>query len=156
MTAASDGSLPRVELFTDGACLGNPGPGGWAYILRFPDGAVEDASGGELKTTNNRMELLAAIEGMQALDGPHAVHLCADSQYVTKGIGEWLAGWKQRGWRTAGKKPVMNVDLWQTMDELIALHTVDVEWTKGHAGHPENEACDRMASAQAENYKNGF
>ncbi len=156
MTAPSHESLPRVDLFTDGACLGNPGPGGGAYLLRFADGAVEDGSGGDPKTTNNRMELLAAIEGMRSLDGPHAVNLCADSQYVVKGIGEWMAGWKQRGWRTAAKKPVMNVDLWQTMDELIALHAVNVEWTKGHAGHPENEACDRMASAQAENYKNGF
>lgn len=138
-------------LFTDGACIGNPGPGGWAYILREVDGNTQrEASGGEAKTTNNRMELTAVIEGLSALKGPSDVELCSDSEYVLKGISEWLEGWIQRGWRTASKKPVQNDDLWQQIDELIHVHNVDVAWTRGHTGHPENERCDQMAFAEAE------
>ena len=143
-------ALPDVELYTDGACLGNPGPGGWAYILKHPanNKAVERA-GGEDRTTNNRMELMGVIEGLAALKSPSRVKLVGDSQYVLLGIRDWMAGWKKRGWRKADKKPVLNVDLWQRLDDLLQQHQVTIEWTRGHAGHPENERCDRLASDQA-------
>ncbi|MGE3820728.1 MAG: ribonuclease HI, partial [Isosphaeraceae bacterium] len=140
-----------VRLYTDGACSGNPGPGGWAYILRHPaSGQVRDASGAEPHTTNNRMELLGVIEGLASLKRPCQVELVTDSQYVAKGIGEWMKGWKARGWqRKEGNrlKPVVNVDLWRRLDELMATHKVQVTHVLGHRGHPENEACDRMAVA---------
>jgi ribonuclease HI len=142
-----------VELFCDGACLGNPGPGGWAYMLRaaMPKGAPEKEScGAEPNTTNNRMELRGAIEGLSALKRPCSVKLYCDSQYVVKGINEWLAGWKQKGWRKADKKPVLNADLWQELDELLNMHSVQAVWVKGHAGHPENERVDALARGQAE------
>lgn len=141
---------PVVELFTDGACLGNPGPGGWAYILRDHEtGREREASGGEAKTTNNRMELIAVIRGLETLNRPCVVHLCADSNYVLKGMIEWMPGWKKRQWRKADRKPVLNADLWKWIDQLIQKHTVHVEWTPGHAGHPENERCDELASMEA-------
>lgn len=137
---------PRVELFTDGACSGNPGPGGWAYILRHPSsGKAREDSGGESKTTNNRMELMAVIRGLTALKSASQVDLHSDSQYVLNGLNEWMAGWKKNGWRTSGKKAVKNQDLWQRLDELAQAHVVRFHWVRGHAGHPENERCDRLA-----------
>ena len=138
-----------VRLFTDGACSGNPGPGGWAFILRHPaTGHSVEKSGAELDTTNNRMELTGVIEGLSSLKRPCQVELVTDSQYVAKGISEWMATWKRQGWkRKEGKsfKPVVNLDLWQRLDALLEKHRVRVEHVLGHQGHPENEACDRMA-----------
>ena len=143
---------PDFLLFTDGACSGNPGKGGWAYILR--DTATNEettGSGADPHTTNNRMEMLSAINGLQALPlARQAVRLITDSQYVTKGISEWMEGWKARGWqRKVGRKlePVANEELWRTLDELTRRHEVECQWVRGHAGHAENEACDRMAVA---------
>ena len=137
-----------VELFTDGACLGNPGPGGWGVVLRWRSHEKE-LSGGEPLTTNNRMELTAAIEGLAALKRPSAVRLHTDSTYVRDGITRWIAGWKRNGWRTSDRKPVKNADLWQRLDEVRAAHRVDWLWVRGHAGHPENERADALASAAA-------
>ena len=146
-----DAAAPRelVELFTDGACSGNPGPGGWAFILRHPaTGETRDCAGAERLTTNNRMELTGVIEGLASLKRPCRVELVTDSQYVSKGISEWLAKWKRQGWqrKEGGRlKPVSNVDLWQKIDTLLGIHRVSVTHVLGHQGHPENEACDRMA-----------
>lgn len=141
-------SPPTVHLFTDGACSGNPGPGGWAYILKHPaSGQLREASGGEHTTTNNRMELTAVIEGLAALTKPSRVELYSDSKYVLDGLKSWLAGWKAKGWLTADKKPVKNVDLWQRLDALRAAHAVSFHWVEGHSGHPENERCDKLAVA---------
>jgi len=145
--------MPFVKLFCDGACIGNPGPGGWAYLLRITtaNGMREkEGSGAEAATTNNRMELKGAIEGLRALKTPCQVKLCCDSQYVVKGITEWLANWKKRGWRKADKGPVSNVELWRELDELLSMHRVEAVWVKGHAGHPENERVDVMARTRAE------
>lgn len=148
-----DASAPAdmVELFTDGACSGNPGPGGWAYILRHPaSGQERDASGAEPETTNNRMELAGVIEGLASLKRQCRVELVTDSQYVAKGIREWLPNWKRQGWqrKEGGRlKPVMNADLWKKLNELLDQHDVRVKHVLGHRGHPENEACDRMAVA---------
>ena len=137
---------PRVELYTDGACSGNPGPGGWAYILKHPASATErEASGGEKQTTNNRMELLAAIEGLKALKKPSIVELYSDSQYVLNGLKDWIKGWKAKGWKTSNKQPVKNQDLWQTLDALAQQHTVTFHWIRGHNEHPENERADKLA-----------
>ncbi|MDZ7753079.1 MAG: ribonuclease HI [Gammaproteobacteria bacterium] len=133
-----------VELYTDGACSGNPGPGGWGVLMRY-DGHERTLSGGEAATTNNRMELMAAIQGLEALKRPCTVRLYTDSQYVQKGISEWLANWKARGWRTAAKKPVKNEDLWRRLDAATARHAVSWHWVRGHAGHPENERADALA-----------
>ena len=134
-----------VEIFTDGACRGNPGPGGWGALLRF--GTLEKTlHGGDSQTTNNRMELTAVIEALAALKRPCEVKLTSDSTYVLKGIQEWLPNWKKRGWKTASKKPVKNADLWQKLDELIQLHTIDWFWVKGHSGHRENEIADELAN----------
>jgi len=147
---------PHVELFTDGACSGNPGPGGWAYILRHPTtGAAREASGAEPDTTNNRMELRAVIEGLRALTQPSLVDLTSDSQYVLKGMKEWLDAWKRRGWKTADKKPVKNQGLWETLDELRALHEIRFHWIRGHNEHPENERCDALAVAAYRSLRNG-
>ncbi|MBY0512268.1 MAG: ribonuclease HI [Rhodospirillaceae bacterium] len=143
-----------VELFGDGACLGNPGPGGWAALLRFK-GSEKEIYGGESLTTNNRMELMAVIEGLRSLTRPCRVAVTTDSQYVQKGITEWIRGWKKRGWRTADKKPVKNVDLWQALDEARAPHQVTWHWVKGHAGHIENERVDALARAEAEKFRDG-
>ncbi|WP_372747557.1 ribonuclease HI [Litorivivens sp.] len=135
----------KVEMFTDGACRGNPGPGGWGALLRY--GEVEKPLfGGEKETTNNRMELMAAIEGLRALKKPSQVVLTTDSQYVRKGITEWIANWKRRNWRTAGKQPVKNKDLWQELDALCQKHDVEWHWVKGHSGHRENEIADQLAN----------
>ena len=134
----------RVEIFTDGACSGNPGPGGWGAILRAGTHEKE-LSGAESETTNNRMELMAAIEALGALKRPCEVDLYTDSVYVRSGMTEWLQGWKARGWKTAAKKPVKNADLWQALDEVAAKHKVSWHWIKGHAGHPENERADELA-----------
>lgn len=137
--------MKQVQIYTDGACRGNPGPGGWGVLLRF--GQVEKSLyGGEPLTTNNRMELLAAIRGLEALKEPCEVELTTDSQYVRKGITEWLPGWKRNGWRTASKEPVKNADLWQQLDELNQRHKVDWRWVKGHSGHRENELVDQLAN----------
>jgi ribonuclease HI len=140
---------PEVEIFTDGACSGNPGPGGWGAILRY--GTVEkELAGGEPQTTNNRMELMAAIAGLEALKRPCKVRLYTDSQYLRDGITQWLPGWKARGWRTAAKAPVKNVDLWQRLEQAAAGHEIEWHWVRGHAGHPENERADALARAGLE------
>ena len=134
----------KVEIFTDGACSGNPGPGGWAALLRY--GEVEkELSGGEPATTNNRMELMAAIQALEALARPVEVRLHTDSLYVKEGITAWLPRWKARGWKTADKKPVKNVDLWQRLAAAAAPHQIEWEWVRGHSGHPENDHVDRLA-----------
>lgn len=144
-------SLPAVHLFTDGACSGNPGPGGWAFLLRHPASGKEiERAGAELSTTNNRMELTAVIEGLGALTSPTRVELYSDSQYVLKGLETWLANWKKRGWRTSAKKPVKNEDLWRRLDELSGEHDIRFHWIRGHQGHPENERCDELAVAARE------
>jgi ribonuclease HI len=134
----------EVEIFTDGACSGNPGPGGWGAILRS-GGKERELFGGEAQTTNNRMELTAVIRALEALKRPVRARVWTDSQYVQKGISEWISGWKARGWKTAAKAPVKNVDLWRELDLLAARHEVDWRWVKGHAGHPENERADELA-----------
>lgn len=134
-----------VELFTDGACRGNPGPGGWGALLRYK-GREKMLYGGEADTTNNRMELMAAIQGLQALTKQSDVVLTTDSQYVRKGITEWIDNWKRRDWRTADRKPVKNRDLWQQLDALTQAHTIEWRWVKGHSGHRENEIADQLAN----------
>jgi ribonuclease HI len=134
----------KVEIFTDGACRGNPGPGGWGAILRYGD-TEKELSGGETETTNNRMELMAAISALEALKRPVTVDIHTDSTYVRDGITKWIHGWKKRDWRTADKKPVKNVDLWQRLETAVGRHQVDWHWVKGHAGHPENERADELA-----------
>jgi ribonuclease HI len=147
--------MTDVDLYTDGACRGNPGPGGWGVLLRTRvrngDGMTDtiherELCGGALSTTNNRMELMAAIEGLQALSRPCAVAVYTDSEYVRKGISEWLPKWKASGWRTAARKPVKNEDLWRRLEEAAARHRIDWHWVKGHAGHPENERADALAN----------
>ena len=133
-----------MTIFTDGACSGNPGPGGWGAILRFGD-VEKELKGGENPSTNNRMELLAAISALEALKKPASVDLTTDSQYVRKGITEWIHNWKRNGWKTADKKPVKNADLWQRLDAALKPHDVRWHWIKGHAGHAENERADQLA-----------
>ncbi len=142
-------NLPTFKLFTDGACLGNPGPGGWAYILRQGDSEIEN-SGGESKTTNQRMEVTAVLRALESLEQPSKVEIYADSQYVTKGLTEWMDGWIAKGWKNAQKKAVANQDLWQPLSILRETHELSTYWVKGHAGHPENERCDELASREAE------
>jgi ribonuclease HI len=134
-----------VEVFTDGACRGNPGPGGWGVILRTK-GKEKELWGGEAATTNNRMELTAVIRALEALTRPSRISLYTDSQYVQKGISEWIHSWKRRGWKTADKNPVKNEDLWRRLDELAAGHEVEWHWVRGHSGHPENERADELAN----------
>jgi len=136
---------PCVEIFTDGACRGNPGPGGWGALLRYK-GVEKTLSGAEPLTTNNRMELMAAIQALESLTRPCEVVLTTDSEYVRKGITEWMANWKRRGWKTADKKPVKNEDLWRRLDEAASRHQVRWEWVRGHNGHPENERADQLAT----------
>ncbi|MEO8100013.1 MAG: ribonuclease HI [Acidobacteriota bacterium] len=140
--------MKRVQLITDGACLGNPGPGGWACILRFNDQAKEHY-GAAPQTTNNRMELTAAIEGLRLLREPCEIEVITDSEYVKNGITKWIHGWKRNGWRTAAKKPVVNQDLWEELDELTSAHRIEWTWTKGHAGHADNNRCDELATRAA-------
>ena len=140
-----------IDVYTDGACKGNPGPGGWGVLMK--SGTTEkELFGGELNTTNNRMEMMAVIEALAALKRPCAVTMFVDSQYVLKGITEWLPGWKAKGWRTASKQPVKNVDLWQRMDDLVAKggHTIDWRWVRGHNGDPGNERADVLANRGVE------
>ncbi|CAN5294083.1 ribonuclease HI [soil metagenome] len=140
--------LDKVEIFTDGACKGNPGPGGWGAVLRM--GTTEkELSGGERLTTNNRMEMTAAIEGLNALTRPCQVTLSTDSRYVMDGLTKWIKGWQKNGWKTADKKPVKNADLWQALLDAAKPHRIAWQWVKGHAGHPENELADRLASDAA-------
>ena len=141
--------MDHVELFTDGACSGNPGPGGWGVILRAK-GQEKELSGAEKNTTNNQMEMIAVIAGLEALKRPCQVTITTDSQYVIKGMTEWLTGWKAKNWKTAAKKPVKNVELWQRLDKAVAPHQVKWEWVRGHQGHVENERADQLAVAARE------
>ena len=140
--------MKKVQLITDGSCIGNPGPGGWACILRYGD-KRRGLFGSEPKTTNNRMELQAAVEGLKALKQPCNVEIITDSNYVKDGITKWIHNWKMNGWRTAGKKPVVNQDLWHELDEQVSMHKVEWQWTKGHASHTDNNRCDELAQAAA-------
>ncbi|XWN31221.1 MAG: ribonuclease HI [Devosia sp.] len=142
-------SADRVEIFTDGACSGNPGPGGWGAILRYK-GRTKELKGGEADTTNNRMELTAAIRALEAMKRPVPIDVHTDSQYLRQGVTEWLPRWQANGWRTAAKKPVKNDDLWRALAELIKTYDVSWHWVKGHAGHPENERADELARAGLE------
>lgn len=147
----------NVLAWTDGACSGNPGPGGWGVLMRAMAGGdvvkQRELQGGESDTTNNRMELMAAISALEALTRPTAITITTDSAYVKNGVTQWIHGWKRNGWRTAAKKPVKNDDLWRRLDEAQARHDVTWEWIKGHAGHPENERADELASAGMEPFK---
>lgn len=134
-----------VEIYTDGACRGNPGPGGWGVLLRF-NGTEKTLSGSDPDTTNNRMEMTAVIEALRALKRPCKVAITTDSQYVKNGITQWISQWKKRGWRTANKKPVKNQELWQLLDDLVNQHEISWHWVKGHSGHPENEKADQLAN----------
>jgi ribonuclease HI len=134
-----------VEMYTDGACRGNPGPGGWGALLRYED-SERELYGGEMHTTNNRMELSAVIYGLQALSRSVEVTIITDSQYVKNGMQQWIHSWKRNGWKTAARKPVKNVDLWQQLDELVTQHRVTWQWVKGHSGHTENERADELAN----------
>jgi ribonuclease HI len=145
----SASSTEVVRIYTDGACKGNPGPGGWGAILQMGD-ETKELFGGEPQTTNNRMELTAVIRALEALKRPCQIEVYTDSQYVQKGISEWLPDWKRRAWRTADKKPVKNVDLWQELDRLAGVHRIAWYWVKGHAGHPENERADELANRGVE------
>lgn len=140
----ADEAVRTVEIFTDGACKGNPGPGGWGTILSY-GGRKKEMHGGEPETTNNRMELMAAIQGLESLTRPSAVHLYTDSVYLINGITKWVPGWKRNGWKTKDRKPVKNVDLWTRLEEAAAPHEVTWQWVKGHAGHPGNERADELA-----------
>jgi ribonuclease HI len=137
--------MKSVEIFTDGACRGNPGPGGWGALLRYGDNE-RSLWGGEPDTTNNRMELMAVIQGLMALQRSCEVQVTSDSTYVLKGIQEWMPNWKKKGWKTAAKKPVKNADLWKQLDGLVVLHSIDWQWVKGHSGHRENEIADQLAN----------
>ncbi len=137
--------MKQVLIYTDGACRGNPGPGGWGALLIY-NGRERELHGGEAATTNNRMELLAAIRALEALREPCRVRLLTDSDYLRRGISEWLPVWKQRGWRTSNRKPVKNIDLWQRLDELAAIHQVEWQWVRGHSGEPGNERADELAN----------
>jgi len=136
--------MDHVEIFTDGACSGNPGPGGWGTILRAK-GQEKELSGGEKQTTNNQMEMMAVIVGLEALTRPCQVKVTTDSQYVLKGMTEWLTGWKAKNWKTSTKKPVKNVELWQRLDKAAQQHKIEWQWVRGHQGHPENERADKLA-----------
>lgn len=144
----------KVEIFTDGACRGNPGPGGWGALLRYGS-TTRELSGAEAHTTNNRMELMAAIRALETLKRPCNVVLTTDSTYVRDGITRWLAGWKRKGWRTASGAPVKNQDLWQRLDAAATRHQMRWEWVKGHAGHPQNEAADRLANRAIDRLREG-
>ena len=137
--------MSPVEIYTDGACRGNPGPGGWGVLL-LTDRTEKELCGGDIATTNNRMELMAAIQGLSALNRRCNVSVYTDSEYVRRGISEWLANWKKRGWKTANRKPVKNEDLWRELDELAAQHDIEWRWVKGHAGNPGNERADQLAN----------
>ena len=143
-----------IDIYTDGACSGNPGPGGWGAILRKGE-TEKELFGGERLTTNNRMEMMAVIEALRALKGPVQARVHTDSQYVQKGISEWILGWKRRGWKTANKQPVKNEDLWRELDRLAAQHKIEWIWVKGHVGHAENERADELARRGVDLVRNG-
>jgi ribonuclease HI len=144
--------LPQVDIFTDGACKGNPGPGGWGAVLRFGD-TEKEIYGGEAQTTNNRMEMMAAVEALATLKKPCRVTIHTDSKYVMDGITKWVFGWQKNGWKTADRKPVKNAEIWQMLLAATARHQVTWKWVKGHAGHPENERADQLACAAAESFR---
>jgi ribonuclease HI len=146
--------MTPVVVFTDGGCHGNPGPGGWAAIIKTRD-RTHELSGGDPATTNNRMELQAAISALTALDTPSAVTLHTDSQYLRKGMTEWIHAWKSRGWKTAAREPVKNADLWQALDAASKRHTITWKWVRGHTGHPENERCDALAASEIFKIRHG-
>ncbi len=153
MVKSGGKSSPRpVEIWTDGACSGNPGPGGWGVLMRF-NGHEKEIFGGETETTNNRMELTAAIMALNELKRPCPVELYTDSQYVRGGVTGWMDNWKANGWKTANRKPVKNEDLWRSLDDAVARHTINWHWVKGHAGHPENEKADELARRGMEPYR---
>lgn len=149
--------MPELFAYTDGACSGNPGPGGWGVLMRAMDGDTvlkeRELQGGEAETTNNRMELLAAIHALEILERSSRITIVTDSAYVKNGVTGWIHGWKRNGWKTSSKKPVKNVELWQRLDEAQARHDVEWEWVKGHAGHPENERADELARAGMKPFK---
>jgi ribonuclease HI len=145
MSSSGGGMTETVRIYADGACKGNPGPGGWGAILQF-GGKEKELFGGEPHTTNNRMELTAVIRALEALKRPSVVEVYTDSQYVQKGISEWLRDWKRRDWKTADKKPVKNRELWEELERMGSMHTIKWHWVRGHAGHPENERADRLAN----------
>jgi ribonuclease HI len=147
-------TAPKVVIHTDGACSGNPGPGGWGAILRY-GGHEKELKGGQAQTTNNRMELTAAIMALEALTRPATVELHTDSQYVKDGIGKWIHGWKRNGWKTSDKKPVKNAELWQRLDQALARHQVTWHWVRGHAGHDDNERADELAREGMAPFKKG-
>ena len=148
----SQQALPKVSMWTDGACSGNPGPGGWGAVLRF--GVHEkELNGGEKDTTNNRMEMMAVIKAVEALNRPCALHIFTDSTYVLKGMTEWIRGWRSRNWKTSSGQPVKNVDLWQALDSALSVHDVEWTWVKGHAGHAENERADALARGGIDAYR---
>lgn len=147
-------STDIIDIYTDGACSGNPGPGGWGAILRA-GGKEKELFGGEAQTTNNRMEMMAVIEALRAMKRPVAARVYTDSQYVMKGITEWIHGWKRRGWKTAGKEPVKNEDLWRTLDALAGQHKLEWHWVRGHNGHSENERADELARRGVEQARRG-
>lgn len=151
--------MPELFAYTDGACSGNPGPGGWGVLLRAMDGdkvvKERELSGGEAETTNNRMELLAAITALETLERPSKITVVTDSAYVKNGVTGWIHGWKKNGWKTSNKKPVKNIELWQRLDEAQRRHDVTWKWVKGHAGHPENERADELARAGMAPFKPG-
>lgn len=149
---SSEAAAPQIEIHTDGACSGNPGPGGWAALLLYGS-SEKEMSGGEALTTNNRMELMAAIQALESLKKPCRIVLFTDSQYVQKGITEWLPGWLRKGWKNAKGEPVKNQDLWQRLQAAAGQHRIDWQWVKGHAGHAENERVDALARRAAESYK---
>lgn len=153
MPQERDSLIKVVEIFTDGACRGNPGPGGWGVLLRYGQ-TEKELWGGEKNTTNNRMELVAAIRGLEMLKRPCEVILTTDSQYVRKGITEWMANWKKRNWRTSARKPVKNDDLWRQLDELSKPHKIEWQWVKGHSGHRENERVDQLANLGIDEMEN--
>lgn len=144
--------MKQVEMFTDGACSGNPGPGGWGCILRYR-GQEKELSGGAAETTNNRMEMTAVIMGLRQLKESCSVQICTDSKYVVEGVTKWLVGWQANGWRRADKKLVLNAELWQELSDLLTRHKVVWNWVKGHAGHPENERADALAVAERDKHK---
>ena len=152
MVVTSADHQKKVYLYTDGACLGNPGPGGWGVVLCW-DGQTRELSGGTAETTNNQMELTAVIKGLEALKRPVPLHIVTDSKYVMQGVTQWMKGWKRNGWQTANKKPVANRALWEQLDNLLTDHSVSWEWVKGHSGHAQNERCDELASEQAAAFK---
>ena len=151
-SSVSGSQRPHVSMWTDGACSGNPGPGGWGALLRFGQHEKE-LNGGEKETTNNRMEMMAVIKGIEALKQPCSVHIYTDSTYVLKGMTEWIKGWRKRNWKTASGAPVKNVDLWQALDDALASHEVEWTWVKGHAGHVENERADALARGGIDAYR---